>query len=181
MPGSLYFLRKGVADVPIGQGWEVPGSEIPWSDHHWFRVSPRGALVVVCLSEAPLWYSGHYVSGRMAPCVGDGCELCAEGVGGQVRYVFAAAEVSTKRVGLLEVSRSNGLLIRSWVSRRGKFKGMVLEFSKHSHSKNSRTQVLYIDEDLPPWYLALEVPDVKRALLMTWKKGGFKLPKGMVE
>ncbi len=168
-------------DVPIGEGWEVPPAEIPWSTHHWFRVSPRSSLVVVCLSEAPLWYSGHFIGGRMAPCVGEDCELCGQGVGGQVRYVFAAAEVATKRVGLLEVGIANGLLIRSWIPRRTEFRGMVLELSKHSHSRASRTEVIYIDEVLPPWYLALEVPDVKRALLMTWKKAGFKIPKGMVE
>jgi len=58
---------------------------------------------------------------------------------------------------------------------------MVLELAKHSHSRSSRTEVVYIDEVLPPWYLALEVPNVKRALLMTWKKAGYKLPKGMAE
>jgi hypothetical protein len=105
--------------------------------------------------------------------------MCAEGCAGQVRYVFAAAEVSTKRVGLLEVGRSNGLLIRSWISRNGGFKGMVLELSKHSHSRSSRTDVRYIDREEPPWYLAAEVPNVKRALLLTWKKAGHELPKGM--
>lgn len=167
--------------MPIGEGWEVPAGDIPWSDHHWFRVSPRTALVVVCLSEGPLWYSGHFVSGRMAPCLGEACALCAEGVGGQVRYVFAAAEVSTRRVGLLEVSRSNGLLVRSWIGRHGGFKGMVIELSKHSHSKGSRTNVVYVDVEAPQWYVALEVPNVKRALLLTWKKAGFALPRGMEE
>ena len=165
--------------MPIGEGWEVPESEIPWSDHHWFRVSPRTSLVVVCLSQGPLWYSGHYVAGRMAPCAGDSCEMCGEGLAGQVRYVFAAGEVSTKRVGLLEVGRSNGLLLRSWIPRRGSFRGMVIELMKHSHSKASRTELLYIDDPAPPWIAALDVPDVKRALLMTWKKGGFTLPPGL--
>jgi len=167
--------------VPIGEGWDVPADETPWSHFHWFRVSPRGPLAVVCLSEGPLWYTGHFVSGRMAPCLGEGCELCAEGVGGQVRYIFPVADVSTKRVGLLEVGREVGQLIRSWIPRRGGFRGMVLEFSKHSHSRVSRTEVLYIDQELPPWYLAVEVPDVKKALLMTWRKAGFRLPKGMTE
>ena len=167
--------------MPVGDGWDIPPEELPWSDHHWFRVSPRSSLVVVCLSEGPLWYTGHYISGRMAPCVGEGCELCGEGIGGQVRYVFACAEVSSKRAGLLEVGRNNGLLIRSWVPRHDGFRGMVLELMKHSHSRTSRTEVLYVDREEPPWYLALEVPDVKRALLMTWKKAGFRLPKGMSE
>lgn len=167
--------------MPVGEGWDIPAEELPWSDHHWMRVSPRASLVVVCLSEAPLWYSGHFEGGRMCPCVGEECDFCARGIGGQVRYVFACAEVATKRAGLLEVGRENGQLIRSWIARKGGFRGMVLELSKHSHSKTSRTEVQYIDREEPPWYLALDPPDVRRALLMTWKKAGFKLPPGLRE
>jgi hypothetical protein len=105
--------------------------------------------------------------------------MCAEGIGGQVRYVFSAAEVSTRRVGLLEVGRENGLLIRSWIGRHGSFKGMVIELTKHSQSRGSRTKIEYIDGEEPPWWAALDPPDVKRALLMTWKKAGFRMPKGM--
>lgn len=166
--------------MPVGEGWEVPEDKLPWSSHHWFRVSPRRSLVVVCLGEGPLWYTGHFVGGRMAPCLGEGCELCAEDVGGQVRYVFPCAEVTGHRSGLLEVGRENGLMIRSWIPKRGEFRGMVLEFSKHSKSVTSRTDVQYIEREEPPWYLALEVPNVKRALAVTWKKAGFRMPDGMV-
>lgn len=131
------------------------------------------------LSEEVLWYSGHFTLGRMCPCVGEGCELCSTGIAGQVRYVFAAAEISGRRVGLMEVSRSVGQLIKSWEARHGGLRGMVLEFSKHSHSKQSRTEVQYIDRAEPPWYLAVGVPDVRTALKLTWTKAGFRLPEGL--
>ncbi len=165
--------------MPIGSGWEVPAEDTPWSLFHWFRVSPRGDLVLVVLSEEVLWYAGHFLDGRMIPCLGRECEMCRQGIAGQVRYVFAAAEISTHRVGMMEVGRSVGDLIRDWVGRHGGLQGMVLEFSKHSHSKQSRTEVKYIDREESPWYRQAPVPDVKAALRLTWKKAGFALPAGM--
>lgn len=165
--------------MPVGEGWEIPPSYDPWSHFHWFRVSPRGDLVVVVLSDEVLWYSGHFLEGRMCPCLGKECELCREGIAGQVRYVFGAAEVSTKRVGLMEVGRSVGQLMRSWVPRHDGLRGMVLSFSKHSHSKQSRTEVQYVDREEGPWHLAIAAPDIRTALRLTWTKAGFKLPDGL--
>lgn len=167
--------------MPIGEGWELPVESAPWSQFHWFRVSPRSALVVVLLSEEVVWYTGHFLEGRMNPCQGKGCELCKTGIGGQVRYVLPVAEVSTRRVGLLEVSRGIGQLVRSWIARHEGLRGMVLELSKHSLSKQSRTDVAYIDRPVPPWYLDLEVPDVRKALFLTWRKAGFEIPPGLSE
>ena len=165
--------------MAFGEGWDVPVGANPWSDFHWFHVSPRSALVVVVLSEDVVWYSGHFVDGRMAPCLGKGCELCGAGTGGQVRYVLPVVEISTRRVGLMEVSQSIGQLIRSWVDRRGELRGMTLEFTKATHAKQSRTNVGYVDAECAPWYRSCRVPDVKTALVLTWKKAGFDVPEGM--
>lgn len=167
--------------MPVGEGWDIPKAADPWSSFHWFRVSPRGDLVVVVLSEQVLWYAGHFVDNRMSPCLGRECELCHDGCAGQVRYVFAAAEVSSKRAGLMEVGRGIGELMRDWCGRHDGLRGMVLSFSKHSHSKQSRTVVEYIDREEPPWFRSLEVPDPVTALRLTWKKAGFKLPEGLMK
>lgn len=167
--------------MTIGEGWDVPPAAAPWSDFHWFRVSPRSSLVVVVLSDQVLWYTGHFMDGRMCPCLGKECEVCKEGISGQVRYVVPVAEISAHRVGLLEVGQSVGQLIRSWEDRHGGLRGMVLEFRKHSHARQSRTEVEYIEEQQGPWYRNLQVPDVKRALVMTWKKAGFRLPAALME
>jgi hypothetical protein len=155
-----------------GSGWDLPAGAEPWSVFHWYRVSPRSSLCCVVLSQAPYWYLGHFLEGRMYPCEGVPCQMCGEGVGQQVRWVFAIAEVNTRRAGLIEVSTSIADILRSWSAECGGLRGMQVEFFKHSHSLRSRTEVRLIREDLPAWYLALEVPDPETALLCTWKKQG---------
>jgi len=166
---------------PIGQGFDLPPGAEPWSDFHWFQASTRGILVLVFLSDQPIWYTGHYVGGRMAPCSGSGCDYCATGIGAQVRYCVSVAETSTRRVGLIEFGRSNGLLLRDWVSRKGCLRGMVIEVSKHSKNVQSRTEIRYIDMPCEPWYLGLEVPDAATALFLTWHKAGMKMPEELIE
>lgn len=167
--------------MSVGEGWDLPAEEEPSSDFHWFKVSPKGSLVLVVLSERPLWYTGHFVDGRMWPCQGSGCEMCEHGVGSQVRYVLAVAEVSSHRVGLIEMGRGIGLQIREWMDRRSELRGMVLEWSKHSLSRQSRTEVIFVDRECPPWWRVQNVPDVHRALLLTWRKAEMAIPPSMRE
>ena len=165
--------------MAIGEGWELSAEAEQAQAFHWFRVSPRAALEVAVLSDAPVWYTGHFVEGRMWPCAGEGCRLCAEGIGTQVRFVLAVCELSTRRVGLLEMGRSNGLAVRDWCGRNGGLKGMVLEFYKHSKASTSRTEVSYIDRLPPPWVYAMPVPEVRKALVNTWVKAKMPVPKGL--
>lgn len=117
----------------------------------------------------------------MAPCSGSGCDFCATGIGAQVRYTVACAETSTRRVGLIEFGRSNGLLLRDWMNRQGGLRGMVIEVSKHSKNVQSRTEIKYIDLPCEHWYLGMEVPDAATALFLTWHKAGMRMPQELVE
>lgn len=162
--------------MPVGDGWELaPGCE-PWSDFHWYQASPRASLVLVVLSEAPVWYTGHYVGGRMVPCIGAGCDCCAAAIGAQVRYAVAVAEISSRRTGLIEFGRSNGLALRDWAAQGFGLRGMTIEVVKHTKSVQSRTEVRMIDPVAPSGFLALEVPDPSLALYLTWHKAGFAMP-----
>jgi len=107
--------------------------------------------------------------------------MCEKGIGSQVRYVMGAVEVSTRRVGILEVGRGNGLLIRDWVGSRGEMHGLQIELEKHSHSRTSRTEVRWIQQEPPPWVHIVEVPDIRRALILTWDKAKMPIPPGMKE
>jgi len=167
--------------MPIGSGFDLPPGAEPWSDFHWFQASTKGVLILVFLSSEPIWYTGHYVSGRMAPCAGGGCDYCATGIGAQVRYCVACADTTTRRTGLIEFGRSNGLLLRDWMARTGSLRGMVIEVSKHSKNVQSRTEVRYIDMPCEPWYNTIETPDVSTALFLTWHKAGFRMPEELVE
>lgn len=162
--------------MSVGEGWDPPPSEAGWSDWTWFKVRAGRILVVVILSEAPVWYLAHYHQYRMRPCVGEGCELCHARVGSQLRYVFAVAEVETKRVGLIEVGRSVALQIRDLVARNEGLPGMVLELGKYTSAKQSRMEVAYVDRPQGPWWRGLEVPDAAAALRSTWDKAGFAVP-----
>lgn len=162
--------------MTYGSGWDVPVEAQPWSDFHWFRVTGKTMLELVILSREPLWYVGHFDRGRMVPCYREGCRLCAEGVGAQVRYVFSAIEISTRRIGLVEVGKSVGQLIRDWTDRCGGLRGMWVEAYKHTASKNSRMEVRYIDNPLPNGILDQEGPDCKEALVATWQKAKVDLP-----
>ena len=148
-----------------------------WSDFHWWKVPANRVLVLVCLSEGPVWYSGHFVKGRMEPCYGDGCKSCREGIGAQARYIFVCVEPLSRKVGLLEVSRSVALELREIADARGQLRGMTFEIGKHTRHKQSRMEVMGVP-DAPGFDArAFEVPDVKRALILTWEKAGFEVPK----
>lgn len=165
--------------MPVGEGWDVAPEDRPWSDFHWWKVPAKGILVLALVGTKPLYYTGHFVDGRMWPCTGDKCKICEGGICSQVRYVMAACDVSTKRVGILDVGRGNGLLIRDWVGSRGEMCGLVLELEKHSHSMRSRTEVRRVEKEVGPWIRQIEVPDLRTALILTWDKANMPLPPGM--
>ena len=167
--------------MPIGDGWDLPPGSEPWSDFHWFQASPRCELHVCILSENPVWYTGHYIGGRMVPCPGSLCEACAAAIGAQVRYCFAVAECVGRRAGLLELGRSNGLLVQDWSNRNGGLRGMVIHVSKHSKHPQSRTEIEYCEEVMPMWVERMEVPDPALALYLTWHKAGFPMPAQFAE
>ena len=117
----------------------------------------------------------------MCPCSGSGCELCSTGIGSQLRFVFAVAERSTRRVGLIEFGKGNGQLIRDWSERAGGLRGVCLAVEKHSRSNQSRTEVRYVETPSEPWYLGLQVPDVQLALYLTWHKARMVMPVAFSE
>jgi len=49
---------------------------------------------------------------------------------------------------------------------------MFVEVSKVSGAKQSRTEVVELDENPPHWSKALEAPDLAEALLRTWERQG---------
>lgn len=167
--------------MSFGEGFALPPDAKPWSDFHWFSASPKGDLVLVMLGDQPVWYLGHYVGGRMAACVGSGCDYCATGIGSQVRFCMSCAEVATRRTGLIEFGKGNGEMIGDWARRQGTLRGLVIEVSKHTKSRQSRTEVRHVSSPAEPWFLPLEVPDIALALYLTWQKAGLQIPQALKE
>lgn len=154
----------------FGEGWDVPVEVRDRVQFHWFHVAPGQCLVLVVLSNKPLWYVGHFRSGRMQPCERNGCQSCAAGIGRQIRFVVSCVEITTKRMGVLEVSESVGQLIRSWAQARDGSRGLILELRKATRSKHSRMEVERIDEHPPAWALAMEPLDLQEVVARTWEK-----------
>lgn len=163
----------------IGEGFGIPQGVDEWTDWTWFRASYSRSLLLAVLSEFPINYVGHYHKGQMRPCVGEGCELCADNVGKQLRYAFAAIELSTRRVGLMEVGRSVACQLQDWVEIRGAFRGMVLEVRRTHHSKHARLDVQWVEDRVVTWLDQVPSPNVVGALVATWSKAGFELPPGV--
>lgn len=66
------------------EGWGPAGP----AEGVFLRVPPGERRLVVVLAEEPFNYGGHWWRGQMRPCTGEGCRLCAVGVGRQVRQVL---------------------------------------------------------------------------------------------
>jgi hypothetical protein len=158
----------------VGEGWDVPADVKDRVQFHWFHVSPGGALLLVVLSNAPVWYIGHFRQGRMQPCDRNGCESCAAGIGRQVRYVMCAVEVTTHQVGVLEISESVANLVREWSVPHNGSRGLMVELRKATKAKNSRMVVELVKEHPPAWALALQPLDLHEVLSKTWEKIGSK-------
>jgi len=152
-----------------GSGWSAAKKVAEQVSHHWWAVSGRRVLSLVVLSRAPYWYVGHYWRSRMDRCRGVGCEACAAGCGKQVRYVFCAAERSTRRVGLLEVGEYVAETIHALEGRHNGLQYMCIEMAKHTTANRSRMEVTYLDEDPGSAFLDLVPSDPAGALKRTWE------------
>lgn len=156
--------------MPVGEGWDVPSEVRDRVEFHWFHVQPGRSLLVCMLSAAPLWYVGHFESGRMKPCAPVGCQSCARGVGKQLRFVVSAVDVRSKQVGVLELSKGVADVLRGWADQNGGLHGMLVEFSKASKSKHSRMEVDWVRESAPSWAFCLPGLDLKEVLSRTWDR-----------
>lgn len=103
--------------------------------------------------------------------------MCAEQVGSQLRYVFAGADIVTQRVGLIETGQSVAAEIKDMSIRHGQLRGMCLEFAKYSRAKNSRMEISPIDPLDGSWWAKLPIPDIPKALELTWQRANAILPE----
>jgi hypothetical protein len=158
------------SSLGVGEGWDVPFEVKDRVAFHWFHVVPGSRLLLVMLSLRPLWYVGHFDKGRMDRCIGDGCVKCQLGVGKQLRYVISCAEMTTKRIGVIEISESVAALLKQWAVPNGGARGLILEFSKATKSKHSRMEIARIDEHPPAWAMAMEALDLHEVLANTWDR-----------
>jgi len=154
----------------LGSGWNPPQEVVDRTEWHWWHVPVGGSLLLCCLSQQPVWYVGHYHGNRMRPCRGAGCELCGLGVGRQLRYVVCAAEVTTRRVGVLELGTGPGYLLRDRALGNGGLRGTVFEVARSGRSKHCRLEIRFVDQHAGAGLLALEPLDLEEVIEGTWRR-----------
>lgn len=154
----------------VGTGFDLPEGSDGWTDWTWFHVRAAAPSRFTFLCLAPVNYSGHFSKGRMVPCAGENCPLCARGLGSQARYVFSVVEWETHRVGLLELGRGHALQIQDWMPQNGGLRGLTIEIQRSSHSKQSKVDMKMISDSVPLFFQHLEGPDLLRAVKSTWQR-----------
>ena len=156
----------------IGEGFDLPQEVADRTDFHWFHCPVGGSLNLCLLPGKPIWYVAHWHNGRMIPCDGDDCILCARQMGTQIRYVFACVEISTRRPGLIELGKTNALLVRDWGGGDGYPSFCAFEVWRPGRAKQSRIEVRRTEEVCLPWAMRCTIPDPYRALQLTWERSG---------
>lgn len=160
----------------VGEGFDLPQSVADRTDFHWFHCPVGSSLNLCLLPGKPVWYVAHWVNGRMIPCEGDDCELCAKELGSQIRYVFSVVEISTRRAGLIELGKTNALLIRDWGGLDGYPTFVAFEVYRPGRAKQSRLDVSRIEEKCLPWAMRIPIPDPMTALRLTWERQSLSAP-----
>ena len=154
----------------VGTGFTLPDGADGWTDWTWFHARYPMPQRFTILCEEPVNYSGHFRKGRMVPCCGDDCPLCAMGLGSQARYVFSVVEWETRRVGLLELGRGHALQVQDWMARNEGLRGMSIELVRSGQTKQSKQVITYVEDIVPVFFRMLEGPDLARAVKSTWQR-----------
>jgi hypothetical protein len=153
-----------------GEGWTPPGCVRDMVEFHWFHVPVGTSLMMCVLSGEPVWYIGHFDQGRMRRCRGDLCRMCVDGVGRQIRYVVSAVELTTRRLGVLELGTAPMMVLRDAALARGALRGLVIELGRSSRSKHARLDLVVVDECPPGWAVTMEALDCRFVLDRTWDR-----------
>lgn len=156
--------------VAVGKGFGLPDGNDGWSDWTWFHARSGVVQTFTVLCEEPVNYAGHYSKGRMVPCLGEVCPLCARGLGSQARYVLSVVDWESRRVGLLELGRGHILSVKDWADSFGGLRGLSFTVERATHSKQSRMELRLQTEEVPPYFKHLEGPDLARAVASTWER-----------
>lgn len=154
----------------VASGFGLPEGSDGWTDWTWFHARYPIPTRLTVLCDSPANYSGHFRKGRMVPCLGEACPLCAMGLGNQARYVFSVVEWQDRRVGLLELGRGQALLLQDWSEAAGGLRGVSIEIVRSSGKKQSSIDMTLVSEEVPIYFRHLPGPDPAKALLSTFQR-----------
>lgn len=126
-PDVSKFLQAGF-DVTADWG-DIDGSKGEGGTG-FVHVPARGSLEIILLCDVPVSYKGHYVGGRMHPCLRQGCSACARSVGAQHRWVFSVYDCTRSVCALLELGVVPAGIMREFSLAYGGLRGLRVKLSK---------------------------------------------------
>lgn len=160
--------RRGAYGLVGGSGWGKLDGADEAPRRMWLKVDAREGLSFCLLREEPFVYVGHFVRGKMRPCVDpDRCLHHAAGIAGQVRVVFSGLDTHRQEAGLLEVNKYTAMQIREKIEDVGFGRGLVIMLRKEGRKTNGQimlvgTHSILRESDLP------EGPDPGEVLRASW-------------
>lgn len=108
---------------------------------HFAKILPSVRNEFLILNSSPLVYEGHYLHGKIIPCSGKDCKICADGYGKQIRYCFGVYEYRTEWRAVLELSRKQAEAIFNRFLIGDDSRGLRITIRRLSDKKNSNLQI----------------------------------------
>ena len=154
----------------IKEGWGTI-KEIKERDSiHFAKVEGDEPNKFLILNHAPVMYEGHFVHGKMIPCEGENCNVCAAGVGKQVRYCFGVYEYRTGWRAVLELSGKQAEVIFDKYLTGDDARGLMITIRRLGKAKTANLRIVHAEYiDMKPREVYRFV-DVSQFLEQTWKK-----------
>jgi hypothetical protein len=154
--------------------WGSPGEVKGEGGTGFLHVPARGHLEILCLSDVPASYKGHYLAGRMQPCMRVNCAACAKGVGQQSRWVFSVYDCNRGVTGLLELGCVPAGLLQQFSRDYGGLRGLRFKLLKAGGTLRGRIEIeLSGLSKLPSGELPDPI-DVPEALKKMWSEQSSK-------
>ena len=125
----------------IKEGWGTLREPEEREKLHFAKILPNVRNEFLILNSAPLVYDGHYIHGKIIPCDGKNCKVCAEGIGKQLRYCFGVYEYRTEWRGVLELSRKQAEAIFNRYLVGDDARGLRITIRRLSDKKTSNLQI----------------------------------------
>lgn len=168
------FDSPPTLNLDIEKGWGDPIAAAEERKGLWFHVANREQLVLVCLSEHPVRFAGHWMERRFHLCR-CGCPCDKTGWPRELRWALSVMEIGTGRVGQIECGALTAKELMLWTQKAGALRGLVLRWWKENGHRYGRlccapTDAVINSRELP------EGTDVEASIMKSFGSSQLRIP-----
>jgi hypothetical protein len=157
-----------VPEYDFGEGFASASFEDQKAAFHWLHVPASQSVQVVLSRYPPIWYWGHWTSGRMHPCQTEGCPFCQREIGRQRRWVFAVWSITAKAPMLWETSDATADAISALADHYDALLNLRISIERSNAGPRGRLSLDCNGKDILTRGEDPAIPDPKEAILATW-------------